>query len=101
MSEWNFYGSSRKDTFEESLEPRRLSIELDRYREELGEDFQIKDLLRVMEIKAIALVAEGINDAPEFLADQIGKMRNDKTGQTISENLSNIAYAIESMAETG
>ena len=99
MSEWNLYGSSRKETFVNSLTPERLDRDLRRYQSEIGEDFDIKDLVHIREIQVLALIAEAINDAPEFLIDQIGKMRNGMDVGTIPTSLDVLSDAISELAE--
>ena len=47
----------------------------------------------------MALIAEAINDAPEFLSDQIGKMRNGRDTATITDRLDAVSYAISDLAE--
>lgn len=95
MAKWDLYGKDRKLAFEESLTPENLSDELRRYQKALGRNFTMQDLLTVQDIRAKALIAEAINDAPEFLIDQIGKMRDDTEGDTITGCLSSIAEVLE------
>ncbi len=95
MAKWSLYGRERKDGFEASLEPEYLSGELKRYQRFLGRSFSVQDLLVIQDIRAKALIAEAINDAPEFLIDQIGKMRDAAEGDTITGCLGNIAEVLE------
>jgi hypothetical protein len=99
MSEWNLYGTSRKEVLVDSLTPERLNLALRRYQSELDEEFSIKDLIDIKKIEAMALIAEAINDAPEFLSDQIGKMRNGRDTATITDRLDAVSYAISDLAE--
>lgn len=92
MSEWSLYGESRREEFEKNLEPESLYCDLNRYRSVLGNDFGICELLQLRDIQAKALIAESINDAPEFLIDQLGKARN-------SHNFPSLVRAIEAMTE--
>lgn len=99
MSEWNLYGTSRKEALVDSLTPERLNLALRRYQRELDEEFGIKDLIEIKKIEALALIAEAVNDAPEFLSDQIGKMRNGRDAATIPESLDAVSDAISELAE--
>ena len=65
-------GTKRKDRFKERLTPEGLAQELDEYQEVFGDSFGLDELLRLEQIRSNALIAEAINDAPEFLLDQIG-----------------------------
>ena len=73
MEKWNFYGTERRDKFLEELEPKALEATLSKYRRTFGQGFSIADLLVLEDIRAKALIAQAINDAPEFLIDQIYK----------------------------
>ena len=75
MLMWDNYGTDRRESFERRLESNELAYELQRYQKTFGKDFKLQDLLQIEEIRSQALVAEAINDVPEFLLDQIGKMR--------------------------
>lgn len=99
MSEWNLYGTSRKEVLVDSLTPERLNLALRRYQRELDEEFGIKDLIEIKKIEAMALIAEAVNDAPEFLSDQIGKMRNGRDAATIPASLDAVSDAISELAE--
>ena len=76
MSEWCLYGDDKREKFERQLEPDSLEGELIRYKEVLGEEFGIKEFLTIQDLRVKALIAEAINNVPEFLLDQIGKARN-------------------------
>lgn len=91
MSEFDLVGYDRKEHFEKHLEPYRLGEELERYQEVFETDFGIKELLELEKIKALALVAEAINDAPEFLAHQLGKGGFYKNIRYVSDALDRIA----------
>lgn len=66
MAEWNLYGCDRKEKFEESIEPEALVSLLRQYQKVLGDKFGITELLELEKIRAMALIAEAINDVPEF-----------------------------------
>ncbi len=44
---------------------------------------------------AKALIAEALNDIPEFLLDQVVKIRNDHGADTVIDCLNNIAKVLE------
>lgn len=91
MSEFDLVGYDRKEHFESHLEPGRLGEELERYKEIFETDFGVKELLELEKIKALALVAEAINDAPEFLAHQLGKAGLYRILRYVSDSLDHIA----------
>jgi len=72
-NKWNLYGTERKEIFESKLDPKELKITLSNFQKVFGSSFGIPELLKLMDIKAKVMIAEAINDAPEFLMDQIGK----------------------------
>lgn len=106
MVNWNLYGKNRKHIFFEELEPQALKDKLTRYRRVLGKEFSIADLLVLEDIRVKALIAEAINDAPEFLIDQIYKgWEEDGIGsirgsfQRIADGIGGIAGGVEGIAE--
>ena len=99
MLMWDNYGTDRRESFERRLEPNELAYELQRYQKTFGKDFKLQDLLQIEEIRSQALVAEAINDVPEFLLDQIGKMRNCYDVPTIVRAMDNIADAVNRIAD--
>ena len=64
-------GLERHEKFEESLDADVLAEELNYYRVELGETFGLRDLLEIKRIEALALIAEMIGDAPEYLVHHL------------------------------
>ena len=94
MSQWQLYGTERKNNFENNLEPDSLKCTLNSYRQVLGSDFGIQELLMLEYTRALALVAEAINDAPEFLIDQLGEARNSYNFPSIPNGLETVADAI-------
>ena len=99
MVEWDNYGTSRRENFERQLAPDELAYDLKCYQKVLGKEFQLQDLLRLEEIRSRALIAEAINDVPEFLLDQIGKMRNSYDVDTIATSLRYISDALDRIAD--
>ena len=51
------------------------------------------------DIRSKALIAEAINDVPEFLFDQLGLMQNDCGVGTITGALSDLADAVQQIAD--
>ena len=94
LAEWQLYGSDRKDNFEQELYPDSLAYTLERYQMELGEEFGIRELMELEKIRAMALIAEAVNDAPEFLVDQIGKALHESNFRAVPNALESIAEAI-------
>lgn len=98
MSEWCLYGDDKREKFERRLEPDSLE-ELIRYKEVLGEEFGLKELLALQDLKVKALIAEAINNVPEFLLDQIGKARNSYEFPSLVTELGRIADVMEEVVE--
>ena len=99
MSEWCLYGDDKREKFERRLEPDSLEGELIRYKEVFGEEFGIKELLAVQDLRVKALIAEAINNVPEFLLDQIGKARNSYEFPSLVTELGRIADVMEEVVE--
>lgn len=97
MAEWNLYGSERRDIFEEGIEPESLFDTLKQYQKIFGKTFGIVELLELEKIRAMALIAQAINDAPEFLVDQVGKAFSSSKFHPISGSIETVAEAIESL----
>ena len=72
-----------------------LIKQLERYKRIFGKDLGIQELLMIKDIRAKALIAEALNDIPEFLIDQVVKMRNDHGTDTVVDCLNNIAEVLE------
>jgi len=100
MAKWNLYGTERRDCFEQALEPQELKLTLTSFQKVFGSSFGISELLMLMDIKAKAMIAEGINDAPEFLVDQIGKSSDLPVFTSPSDALYDISESIEQLAES-
>lgn len=95
MGKWDLYGTERKRQFERDLEPAALKKKLFRYQREMGKSFGLTELLALEDIRAKALLAETINDMPEFLLDQLGKMKEEGINSIIPDSLDHIADAWE------
>lgn len=98
MYDWRAWGSERKANFEATLTPDGLQDDLERYGAYFEEDFGMRELLELRRIQALALIAEAVNDAPEFLLDQIGIALSEPRFQRISNGLESIAEAIEGIS---
>lgn len=92
--EWTFHGTERLKCFEKKLTPEHMANELNMYQDYFGEDFGVRELLYLLDIRSKAMIAEAINDMPEFFMDQAGKMRNSGGVDTITGSLEAIASAI-------
>jgi len=99
MSEWCLYGDEIREKFERRLEPDSLEGELIRYKEVFGEEFGLKELLTLQDLRVKALIAEAINNVPEFLLDQIGKARNSYEFPSLVTELGRIADVMEEVVE--
>lgn len=95
MSDWRAWGAERRYEFEKTLTPESLLDDLERYGGYFGKDFDMPELLELRRIQALVLIAEAINDAPEFLLDQIGIALSEPKFHSISDGLDAIAEAIE------
>ena len=94
MAEWQLYGTEKKEVFESGLFPEELAYTLVQYQKCFGKDFGIHQLLELEKIRALAMIAEAINNAPEFLLDQIGKALHDSNFRAVPNALESIAEAI-------
>ena len=94
MAEWSLYGHDRKERFERSIEPTMLKKTLMEYQSVFGKSFGITELLELEKNRAMALIAEAINDAPEFFMDQLGKARKESSFNSISGALESLEDAI-------
>jgi hypothetical protein len=93
--DWCLYGESKREEIERNLEPNDLWNNLSRYQDYFGGEFGIKELLYLEDIRAKAMIAEAINNAPEFLLDQIGKARNSHNFPSLVRELERIAAVME------
>lgn len=77
MEGFNLFGNRNKNEFMESMSPNNLYDEMMSYRNKFGESFGISDMLKIKEIESRALIAEAIEDVPEFLFHQLALYRKD------------------------
>ena len=93
--EWCLYGNDVREKFEKRLEPDALEAELMRYQYVFEDEFSLQDLLTILDLRAKALIAEAINNVPEFLIDQIGKARNSYDFPALVREMERIANVME------
>lgn len=70
-----------------------------KYKAVFGEEFGIKELMTIQDLRVKALIAEAINNVPEFLLDQIGKARNSYEFPSLVTELGRIADVMEEVVE--
>ena len=100
MSDRNLKESSRVDAFLKELTPEGLEQELRRYQEVFHGCIDIKDLLHIKEIQAIAMIAGDINSLPEGTVNHAGKIRNGMEDSSIKDKLDCILDAITNLTGT-
>ena len=59
MSEWCLYGDDIREKFERRLEPDSLEGELIRYKEVFGEEFGLKELLTLQDLRVKSIDSGG------------------------------------------
>ena len=79
MLDWCLYGNDKREEMDRDLEPEYLWDTLQRYQDVFGEEFGVKELLMLKDIRVKAIIAGALADMPEFLIDQIGKANNSST----------------------
>ena len=99
MSEWCLFGDEKRESFERDLKPEYLLDDMRRYQRVFGDEFGIKELLTIQDLRVKALIAEAINNVPEFLLDQIGKARNSYEFPSLVTELGRIADVMEEVVE--
>ena len=95
MPEWEFVGYDRRERFEKELSPDELLYTLKQYQKVFGQKFGLQELLELERIKALALIAEAINDVPEFLLHHVGKAEKYGVLSSFSDAIESIAEAIQ------
>ena len=99
MSGWCLFGDEKRESFERDLKPEYLLDDMRRYQRVFGEEFGLKELLALQDLKVKALIAEAINNVPEFLLDQVGKARNSYEFPSLVTELGRIADVMEEFVE--
>ena len=77
--DWCLYGDDKRKEMDRDLKPEYLLDDLRRYQDVFGEEFGVKELLMLEDIRVKAMIAGALADMPEFLIDQIGKANNSST----------------------
>lgn len=99
MSGWCLFGDEKRESFERDLKPEYLLDDMRRYQRVFGDEFGIKELLTIQDLRVKALIAEAINNVPEFLLGQIGKARNSYEFPSLVTELGRIADVMEEVVE--
>ena len=60
-----------------------------------GEEFGVKELLMLEDIRVKAMIAGALADMPEFLIDQIGKASNSSNFPSMTRAMERIADVVE------
>ena len=69
--------------------------DLRRYQDVFGEEFGVKELLMLEDIRVKAMIAGALADMPEFLIDQIGKASNSSNFPSMTRAMERIADVVE------
>ena len=99
MATWSCFGGDRREIFEEEISPNCLAETLKLYQRTFGKSFGITELLELEKIRAMALIAEAINDAPEFLVHQICCARDEISSCSINSAIESVAEAISELKD--
>ena len=95
MLNWCLYGNDKREEMDRDLEPEYLWDTLQRYQDVFGEEFGVKELLMLKDIRVKAMIAGALADMPEFLIDQIGKANNSSTFPSVTRAVERIANVVE------
>ena len=82
--DWCLYGDDKRKEMDRDLKPEYLLDDLRRYQDVFGEEFGVKELLMLEDIRVKAMIAGALADMPEFLIDQIGKANNSSTFPSVT-----------------
>ena len=67
--DWCLYGDDKRKEMDRDLKPEYLLDDLRRYQDVFGEEFGVKELLMLEDIRVKAMIAGALADMPEFLID--------------------------------
>ena len=81
--DWCLYGDDKRKEMDRDLKPEYLLDDLRRYQDVFGEEFGVKELLMLEDIRVKAMIAGALADMPEFLIDQIGKASNSRRSESV------------------
>ena len=90
--DWCLYGDDKRKEMDRDLKPEYLLDDLRRYQDVFGEEFGVKELLMLEDIRVKAMIAA---DMPEFLIDQIGKASNSSNFPSMTRAMERIADVVE------
>ena len=65
--DWCLYGDDKRKEMDRDLKPEYLLDDLRRYQDVFGEEFGVKELLMLEDIRVKAMIAGALADMPEFL----------------------------------
>ena len=99
--DWCLYGEDKRREIDRDLKPEYLLDDLRRYQDVFGEEFGVKELLMLEDIRVKAMIAGALADMPEFLVDQIGKAHNSSSLPSVTRAMERIADVVEEMWEEG
>lgn len=93
--DWCLYGEDKRREIDRDLKPEYLLDDLRRYQDVFGEEFGVKELLMLEDIRVKAMIAGALADMPEFLVDQIGKAHNSSSFPSVTRAMERIADVVE------
>lgn len=93
--DWCLYGDDKRKEMDRDLKPEYLLDDLRRYQDVFGEEFGVKELLMLEDIRVKAMIAGALADVPEFLIDQIGKANNSSNFPSMTRAMERIADVVE------
>ena len=93
--DWCLYGEDKRREIDRDLKPEYLLDDLRRYQDVFGEEFGVKELLMLEDIRVKAMIAGALADMPEFLIDQIGKASNSSNFPSMTRAMERIADVVE------
>jgi|GEM_PF-422683 len=93
--DWCLYGEDKRREIDRDLKPEYLLDDLRRYQDVFGEEFGVKELLMLEDIRVKAMIAGALADMPEFLVDQIGKANNSSSFPSVTRAMERIADVVE------
>ncbi len=93
--DWCLYGEDKRREIDRDLKPEYLLDDLRRYQDVFGEEFGVKELLMLEDIRVKAMIAGAHADVTEFLIDQIGTANNSSNFPSMTMAMERIADVLE------
>ena len=93
--DWCLYSDDKRKEMDRDLKPEYLLDDLRRYQDVFGEEFGVKELLMLEDIRVKAMIAGALADMKEFLIDQIGKASNSSNFPSMTRAMERIADVVE------